>query len=638
MDCAFSSADQGLLLEYMRSNAQKITQGNTTYLAHFLRAIDDFDSGKNYDELILFPQLRRYPVGLEEFMFGSGYLARPVREIFPAVTEELIKINNPNDYRLSNPYTEAVLTGGLGSAKTTTALYTQAYQLYLMSCFRDPHHTFGMDSTSEILIIFQSLTGGHAQSVDYSRFRAICEQSHYFRAIFPFDRNLKSHLKFPGRIEVKAIGSDSGAIGQNVIGGLIDEINFMAITEGSKKSIDRGVYNQALTIYNGIARRRKTRFLSAGKMPGILCLVSSKRYPGEFTDIKLAEAKKDPTIYVYDKRVWDVKPPGTYTQGWFDVFVGDLTRKARILEAHEPISLEDTELIVSVPEDYRQSFEDDMNGSLRDIAGVGTLARYPYIHNVQKVTEAFGKVESIFSTPETDFTLYPLQLLLGNLKDKELPRWVHIDLGLRGDAAGVAIGHVPGFKKSERINYSSKEEVEVMPIVRMDGVLRVLPPKNDEIKFYKIREILYILRDRGLNIKWITFDSYQSVDSIQILSQQGFIAGHQSVDTDNNPYDYTKAALYDSRLELPAHPHCQTEFLSLEQDGKTGKIDHPPEGSKDLSDAVAGVVYGLTMRREIWSMFNVSIQSYLDHAQRVKAPGSRSIPETQEEKHAHHNS
>lgn len=36
-----------------------------------------------------------------------------------------------------------------------------------------------------------------------------------------------------------------------------------------------------------------------------------------------------------------------------------------------------------------------------------------------------------------------------------------------------------------------------MPIIKFDGLLRVLPPKNDEILFYKIRDILYILRDRA---------------------------------------------------------------------------------------------------------------------------------------------
>ena len=33
---------------------------------------------------------------------------------------------------------------------------------------------------------------------------------------------------------------------------------------------------------------------------------------------------------------------------------------------------------------------------------------------------------------------------------------------------------------------------------------------------------IYKLREQGMNLKWISFDSYQSVDSRQILRQRGF--------------------------------------------------------------------------------------------------------------------
>lgn len=600
-------------LDGLRATSRKIANGNAEFLHDLRRSIDEFESGENRRELPMMLQVKRYPVSLEEFMFGDLFLARPRKEIYPEVLNELNNINNPQGYRLTNPYTEAVFTGGIGSAKTTSALYTLAYQLYVLSCFKDPHATFGMDSTSEILIIFQSLSGGHAQTVDYARFREICEQSYYFRSVFPFDHNLKSTLKFPSRIEVKAIGSDTGAIGQNVIGGLIDELNFMAVIEGSRKTQDKGVYNQALTIYNGIARRRKSRFLSAGAMPGILCLVSSKRYPGEFTDQKIEEAKKDQTIYIYDKRVWDIKPPGTFTRGWFYVFQGDLTRKARILEEGEAIYEEDLPLVVEVPEEYRTDFENDIIGSLRDIAGIGTLARYPFLLNVKKVNDSFGRTKGIFSVEETDFVQSKLKIDLKNVKNKEFPRWAHIDLGVTNDAAGLAIGHVPGFKTVER-----GETLEMMPIIRFDGLLRIKPPKNDEIQFHKIREILYLLRDNGMNIRWVTFDSFQSVDSIQLLRQKGFTAGRQSMDITMDPYEFAKSAFYDDRVEAPIHKHCLLELVSLEKDAKRGKVDHPPTGSKDVADAMTGVIHGLTSRREIWGMFKIPIQTFIDRMNILK--------------------
>ena len=572
------------------------------------RALYNFKNGTETKELEYLLQIKRYPVDIEEFMFGKEYLARPKNEIYPAVLDSLLEINNSQGLRLVNPYTEAVFTGGIGSAKTTTALYSLAYQVYILSCFKNPHTTFGMDSTSEILFVFQSLSGGLAKSVDYARFKEIVEQSHYFTKLFPYRKDILSELQFPHRIMVKPISSDGGAIGQNVRGGLIDEVNFMAITEKSRRSVDRGTYNQALSIYNGLARRRKSRFLSQGAMPGMLCLVSSKRYPGEFTDMKIEEARKDPSIFIYDKRVWDIKPQGTFTNGWFRIFAGDLARKPKILSMTEYVPPQDECLVHEVPEEYRRDFENDIIGALRDIAGVSTMARHPFVLDVDRANQCFGATKNIFSLEETDFITSTLKVYPGRAEDRNYPRWCHVDLGVTNDSCGVAIGYCPGFKSMTREGHAER-----MPIIKMDGLLRITPPQNGEILFYKVREIIYLLKQRGVPIKWISFDTFQSVDSVQMLKQRGFVAGNLSLDKTPAPYEFTKSALYEGRVLAPEHQKCREELYSLERDLRTGKIDHPPGGSKDVADALAGVVYGLTMRRETWGIHGVPIAISLQH-------------------------
>ncbi len=81
------------------------------------------------------------------------------------------------------------------------------------------------------------------------------------------------------------------------------------------------------------------------------------------------------------------------------------------------------------------------------------------------------------------------------------------------------------------------------------------------------------------------------------------------MDKTNVPYEMLKNALYDKRVSLPNHDKLLHELKTLEKDAKTGKIDHPNTSSKDISDALAGVVYGLTMRREIWVTHGVPIVS-----------------------------
>lgn len=565
--------------------------------------------------------LHSYPVKVDEFLFGQRFLRRPKNELYPAVVDELIKINEDHG-RVTNSITEFVGTGGIGSAKTTTALYTNAYQLYLLSCYKNPHAMFRMDSTSEILFIFQSLNASTARDVDYGRFREICAQSYYFTSVFPFRKDIESALKFPNRIEAKPIGSDAGSIGQNVLGGLIDEVNFMAITEKSKRGRD-GKYDQAKVIYEGVSRRIKSRFVNSGGMPGILCLVSSKNYPGEFTDVKLQEAITDPSIYIYDKRVWDIKPAGTFCGEWFQVFTGDDTRKPRLLTSEQAAAIkdEDKNLVVNIPTEYKGPFDTDIIGSLRDIAGVGTSSRYPFILNTEKIAGAFGKAKSILSLGVHDFSAsIPLHFRPECLVNPTKPRWVHIDLSISGDCTGVACGHVSKF-----VPTSVAGGHEKLPHIVFDFVLQVVPPRGDEIKIHRIREMIHSLRASGVPIKWVTFDSFQSVDSIQLLRQQGFTTGKISTDITPAPYILTKNALYDGRVSCPEHPIAQKELAELERNVSKGKIDHPPTGSKDCSDAMASVIYGLTTRREVWMLEGIPLFSIPTDIRTIQDKGESSV-------------
>lgn len=571
----------------------------TLFYTQAIAQIEHQLEGEVPDSLKDFAIYKYKPVGVEEFICSPYYLDKK-NEIYPAILDAAVELN-------SGRYVEAILTGGIGSGKTTLALYTNAYQLYLLSCMRSPHKLFNLDPSSEILLIFQSITKSLAKGVDYQRFRSMLENSKYFNQHFPFNKDVESKLTFPHRVEVVPVsGSETAAIGQNVMGGLIDELNYMAVVEKSKASVDKGTYDQAVSVYNSISRRRKSRFMENGKLPGVLCLVSSKKYPGQFTDSKVEEAAKDPTIYVYDKRVWDIKPDDFGANGWFHVFTGDMSRKPRILGDDEEVKDEDRAThVVAVPREFRVEFEKDVINALREIAGMSTLARHPFFIEVDRVNAAFKKdQQSVFSQSPVDFVEKRLTLVKGAFYKPELPRFCHVDLALSGDSAGLAIGTVTEFLDVS----TDPRQSAYMPKFWIDGVLEVKPPKNSEILFSKVREVLLTLRRMGLDIRWCTFDQYQSSDSQQILRQWGLMTGHQSIDDmPCRPYDFMKSAIYEGRVSMPVHPHLQKEILMLEKDMKTGKIDHPPAGSKDCADALAGVVYGLTMRREIWGLHRIPL-------------------------------
>lgn len=590
------------------------------FLVAAVHDLEALRGGKAKNQLKAVRSLTAYrmpPVPIRKFV-EDPYFLDMKDVLFPEVLNCVEEIN-------SGLYQEAVLTGGIGTGKTTIALVSTAYQLYILSCYTNPHELFGLDPSSEIMFIFQSINATLAKSVDFERFKSMIMKCQYFNDHFRPNKDLVSELRFPNRIIVKPVsGSETGAIGQNVIGGVIDELNFMAVIENSKSSKDGSTYDQAVALYNSIAKRRKSRFMQQGKLPGLLCLVSSKRYPGQFTDIKEAEAKAEldrygrTSIYVYDKRVWEVKPEGTFLGKFFRLFIGDGGRKPRILEDDEEVSEGDLPLIMEVPIEYRADFEQDMIHALRDIAGVSTLATHPFIVERAAIKACMRKTHVCLGRPTVDFVETRVEIDPSQFDHLKCPRFVHIDLAVSGDSAGVAVGCVHGFKQEERDG-----AIEFQPKIWVDAVLEVKPPKNGEIIFSKIRDVIYALKSLGLPIRWVTFDQFQSVDSMQILRQNGYVVGRQSMDTTTAPYEFVKNALYSSRLSIPYHAKLELELASLEKDTKKSKIDHPPQGSKDVADALAGVVYGLTMRREVWAMFGIPItqipKSILDALKKEKS-------------------
>ena len=61
----------------------------------------------------------------------------------------------------------------------------------------------------------------------------------------------------------------------------------------------------------------------------------------------------------------------------------------------------------------------------------------------------------------------------------------HVDLGLTGDSAGVAVGWAEGFTNVPR----SDNTFELMPQINFDLILEVKPPPNGEIEFENIRRL-----------------------------------------------------------------------------------------------------------------------------------------------------
>jgi len=516
----------------------------------------------------------------------------------------------------SENYIEAVLTGAIGIGKNYFADMAMAYMLYHLSCLHSPQLEYDLAPGSSIIFIQQSMTATLAKKVVFEQFAERLRLSPWFKEHFPFDPNLKSELRFPKNIYVLPVGgADTSAIGMNVYGGVIDELNFMARVKGSvhTKYQKDDEYDQAERVYSALIRRMKSRFMQKGKIPGKLLLVSSVNYPGDFTDRKVSEAKVDETIFVMNYSQWEVLPADRFSGQTFLVEIGNEVKQSRILrDMSEALDEED---VIKVPTEYKPEFERDLEAALRDLGGVATGTRHPFIPYRELIIQA---QETHALQYENRQLFLREEVVIDEVVDEEVQDWenlinvdylsehvidpnmafaMHIDVGITGDAAGVAVGRITGYKllpTTKYFNERLKDFVEVtdirVPIYTIDGALRVTAPPNGEVDLEMLRDMALWLRGK-INLKWGTMDSYQSTMLIQSFRKSRIRSGVLSVDTSLAPYSEVKLAIKDERLLIPPHLHLAKELRELEKDEK--KVDHPPGGSKDVSDAVAGVVYML---------------------------------------------
>jgi hypothetical protein len=170
------------------------------------------------------------------------------------------------------------------------------------------------------------------------------------------------------------------------------------------------------------------------------------------------------------------------------------------------------------------------------------------------------------------------------------PYYFHIDLALSGDAAGLVVCHVVGSKKIPR-GYGPDKRFETRPIIRLDLVLQIVAPPRGEILLSSVRGVLYKLRELGMQFGKGSYDSWNSAESRQTLTAEGFSVDIYSVDREPSAYEEIREALYDGRLQCYPHPVLEKELATLIFDEKKNKIDHVAGGSKDCSDGAAGAVH-----------------------------------------------
>lgn len=361
-----------------------------------------------------------------------------------------------------------------------------------------------------------------------------------------------------------------------------------------------------------IDARMRSRFLRGTYLPTLNIIISSKDTEQAFLNsyINLKKQNESKTSLIIDEPQWvvDSRKGSPDDPGAFYVAIGNKFLAHELLPPNTDEALVDKYrekgyTMLKVPPGYRETFEDNLDQALMDIAGFSTSSATKYISGVrlnQAKTEDYRNpftkdIIEVGNAPD-DHLQYANFFDMSRVSPSDIsrPLFIHLDMSMSGDKTGIAgvwiTGKTPsidGDDSSRTLRYKLAFSVSIKA------------PKGYQVSFEKNRNFIKWLRDRGFAIKGISSDTFQSATILQELKSDGFNTVVQSVDRVDNqtriciPYDYLKSAIYERHLTIYYKCDLLTdELVGLERKGD-GHIDHTPEGinSKDQADAVCGALF-----------------------------------------------
>lgn len=582
--------------------------------------------------------LERTPVGIEEFIDSPEFLGSTDLVLWPEVRKTIVEINN-NWWRglESGAHDEATLMGATGTGKTSIAIVTTIYHLYLLSCLMNPQALYGFPKATSIVFAIMGAKPRVVNKVIYLPMRKLIENMPYFQKHFMPDKLIESEMYFAEKnIRIAQAGGDEDAIlGEAIIGGIIDEINFMNVVQRSKKaevSTGRaGLYDQAQQVHSTMQRRKKGRFTRPGPMLGIVIASSSTKYKGDFTDRHKTFVDKHgiKTCYIYNKRQFDVVPSERFSGKKFRLVIGnDIHHDTRVLNDGEVVP--NGAWVEEVPIEYIDDFRKKPYDALRDVMGVSHNALAPFIktrHKIYECVEA-GKemgLESILVRDHVILGEHGMPQVKQGVycANPSRPRYVHIDLSRNADRCGIAMLRFDGMREVSRSSKGKDDTPmkELLPVAVVEMSCSIAPDANNEIDVAEVRAFVKHLRTKyGYPIRGVSYDGVDSRESIQAWRKDGMRATMVSVDRTSVPYKQFRDAMYDTRVILQNDDEVLSEILDLEYDEDKDKVDHSVNGSKDVSDAICGAYTNMLERKSTWTAAAADDRAF-EEAQRASFDG-----------------
>jgi hypothetical protein len=538
----------------------------------------------------------------DEYYLGNGKIGLT---LYPFWREKL-RILHPTFF--TNPYEECLMQGAIGIGKSLgLATVSMAYEICKLLCYVEPQLNFkGLSRNTTIVFMIFSANLTLAEGVNWEYMESFFGNSPFFQkhVILPkakrlYDKGIDINKNI--RVEVGSVIQH--ALGKAVLCAELDEANF-----------HREKTRQAEQSYLGLAKRRRSRFMGiGGTVPGIMFLISQPEDKESFLQRRIDAVKESTdtkTLIIENVSQWEVKKHlGIYNSRGipnlidktFQVYLGNDNADPLIIYPDQ--QFDQTNLdgeIIDVPLTELPSFEKDLIESIKQIAGRSAISSVNLIRSK-------GLLSNVMTMPNNKFNKEIITLDFFDEKDNlidyitnedsfrhimnpECKRFIHIDIGATRDRMGICCAYAD----SEEKMFHRSSDTIIKSEQRMyfvDWVIAIEAKKKQEIPFNKVVEFLiYINSKLDYPINLVTTDQREGGRQMrQDLNLAGIKADYLSVDKTREPYLTLRSLIRARKIIMPKHDLLYRELIKLRDDGK--KVDHPPEGSKDVADALCGAVF-----------------------------------------------
>ena len=489
-------------------------------------------------------------------------LGRAEEEFYPRVMFLLEQIDRP-DVR------EVILMTGKGSGKTFLASLAMARLAQRILVHENPARAYGQATGQLVGVINLSVTQSQAQLAVFRNFVQYIQQSQWFQRYAPDTDIQTTQVKFPKNVLAYCGNSSAkGVEGINWVYGVADEVCRLP-----EVGMSGDIVQRAVDLVNPVRNTMNTRFPKDRK----LILASWPEHNRDYLHLEIEKAltagvKEDLTARFEAVPVTRGTPDEeeAFQAQWRDEPFRKY--KSSVVLTNEGVLIVKCPLWAMKPDCNRAVAFREWQIRSHDFACQWAAAPdradlNPYFRD----PEAFKRGANLARK-------HPIKAD-GTFEDwfqgsGEYLYYAHIDIGVKHDAAGIAVGHYD----NGRCVYDLHLEVKPSEV-------------GGEIRIRDLRRYLYDMEKRGFTFGKVTQDGFEGLSSKQELEDHGIASDIHSVDRNRASYDTWLEAWYDGNLDYyPYEPlfECVKDLI-VTSNGK--KIDHVTNGKKDCSDASAAVCY-----------------------------------------------